>query len=130
MHDAPTPAQIVEAVSGYLRDAALPALSQGERDARVAFHARVAANLLDIAQRELAEDPAVAEAEIEGLRRLLGSDASHDLAAMNRLLCERIADGTLGLHTPGLAEHLWQVTLAKLAVDQPGYSTYRRVVRG
>ena len=31
-----------------------------------------------------------------------------------------------GLHTPGLAEHLWQTTLDKLAVDQPGYDSYRR----
>ncbi len=31
----------------------------------------------------------------------------------------------MGLATPGLAEHLWAVTLAKLAVDQPTYWGYR-----
>jgi hypothetical protein len=29
--------------------------------------------------------------------------------------------------TPGLVPHLWRVTLDKLAVDQPGYESYRRV---
>ena len=30
------------------------------------------------------------------------------------------------LATPGLADHLWQTTLAKLAVDQPNYASYKR----
>jgi hypothetical protein len=50
------------------------------------------------------------------------------LAAVNRLLCERITAGEIGLHTPGLAGHLWQTTLDKLAVDQPGYDSYRREI--
>ena len=33
----------------------------------------------------------------------------------------------MDLHTPGLVTHLWRVTLDKLAVDQPGYDSYRRV---
>jgi len=28
--------------------------------------------------------------------------------------------------TPGLAEHLWQTTMDKLAVDQPNYASYKR----
>jgi hypothetical protein len=28
-----------------------------------------------------------------------------------------------------LAEHLWQTTLAKLAVDQPNYAAYRREMK-
>jgi len=42
------------------------------------------------------------------------------------LLCERIAAGEMDLATPGLAETLWQITLDKLAVDQPTYDTYLR----
>jgi hypothetical protein len=38
----------------------------------------------------------------------------------------RIAAGAVDLNTPGLAEHLWATTLAKLAVDQPTYASYRR----
>jgi hypothetical protein len=45
--------------------------------------------------------------------------------ALNRELARRIRDGELTLESPGLAEHLWATTLAKLAVDQPTYSGYR-----
>ena len=31
--------------------------------------------------------------------------------------------------TPGLSDHLWATTLAKLAVDQPQYGAYRHEVR-
>jgi hypothetical protein len=42
------------------------------------------------------------------------------------MLAGKIASGEADLRTPGLAEHLWQTTLAKLAVDQPNYAAYRR----
>ena len=45
------------------------------------------------------------------------------------MLCERIADGVMDLDTPGLAACLWQITLDKLAVDQPNYETYVRCLR-
>ena len=64
-------------------------------------------------------------AEAARLAALLGVQGSLD--GLNRLLCQRIRTATLDLHTPGLAEHLWRVTLAKLAVDQPGYESYRRL---
>jgi hypothetical protein len=48
------------------------------------------------------------------------------LADLNRVLAARIANGEAGLDTPGLADHLWQTTLDKLAVDQPNYASYRR----
>ena len=45
------------------------------------------------------------------------------------MLCERIASGAMTLDTPGLAACLWQITLDKLAVDQPSYETYVRSLR-
>ena len=45
------------------------------------------------------------------------------------MLCERIAQGVVDLGTPGLADCLWQITLDKLAVDQPSYETYVRMQR-
>jgi hypothetical protein len=55
---------------------------------------------------------------------LLGKDASlHDL---NRALADAISKGVIGLETEGVAEHLWQTTMDKLAVDQPNYASYRR----
>ena len=50
------------------------------------------------------------------------------LKGLNRELCARISSGELTLETEGLREHLWVTTLAKLAIDQPKYSGYRRAL--
>jgi hypothetical protein len=119
MHQRPSPDDLLSAVAMYLREQALPQLP-----GHAAYLARVAANALDIVRRQLQLAPAADEAELQRLRALLQQDAAlHDL---NQRLCERIAAGEIGLHTPGLAEHLWQTTLDTLAVDQPGYDSYRR----
>jgi Domain of unknown function (DUF6285) len=119
MHQRPEPAELLEAVAAFLREQAMPQLP-----GHAAFLARVSANALDIARRQLLLAPAADAAELQRLRALLQQDGT--LAQLNALLCERIAEGQVGLHTPGLAEHLWQTTLDKLAVDQPGYESYRR----
>jgi hypothetical protein len=119
MHQRPDVQDLLEAVTLFLREQAMPQLP-----GHAAFHARVAANALDIVRRELRLAPAADAAELQRLRALLQQDGS--LAELNRELCERIAAGSIGVHTPGLAGHLWQTTLDKLAVDQPGYDSYRR----
>jgi hypothetical protein len=123
MHQRPDPADLLEAVAIYLREQALPQLP-----GHTAYLARVAANALDIVRRQLQQAPTADAAELQRLRQLLQCDAPLD--ALNRMLCERIAAGEIGLHTPGLAEHLWSTTLDTLAVDQPGYDSYRRETGG
>lgn len=127
MQDAPHPEQLLEAVVRFLRNEALPALSRHGEGA-LAYQARVAANMLDIVKREVTLAPAADAAELARLQALVGRPGEPgDLATLNRRLAERIADGSLDAATPGVAEHLWHNTLAKLAVDQPGYETYRRM---
>jgi hypothetical protein len=121
MHQRPDPLDLLDAVAAFLREQALPQLP-----GHAAYHARVAANALDIVRRQLQLAPAADAAELQRLQQLLGRDGS--LAELNALLCERIASAAIGLHTPGLAEHLWATTLDKLAVDQPGYDSYRREI--
>jgi hypothetical protein len=121
MQDLPAPDDLLAAVAAYLREHAAPQLR-----GQAAFHARVAANALDIVRRQLAQAPAAEADEQLRLRALLQADGS--LADLNALLCRRIADGTLGAATPGLLPHLWRTTLDKLAVDQPGYDSYARVL--
>jgi len=70
--------------------------------------------------------PAVHAHEHAALTKLLGAEPGVDVARLNRMLCERIANGAMDLDTPGLADCLWQITLDKLAVDQPSYETYVR----
>jgi Domain of unknown function (DUF6285) len=119
MQDQPTPEQLLEAVAAFLREQVVSA-SAGA----VAFHARVAANALDIVRRQITLASATHEREHAALVELLDADPANDVARLNQLLCERIASGAVALDTPGLAACLWQITLDKLAVDQPNYETY------
>ena len=121
MLDRPSAAQLVAAVRDFLERVAQPELS-----GHSAFCARVAANALAIVERELELGAQQEAAERERLRALLGSDGP--LEAQNRALCAEIRAGRIALDTLGLLEHLRATTLAKLAVDQPGYSGYRRVL--
>ncbi len=118
MQDPPTPSEILGAVAQFLRTA-----MTGEATGALAFQARVAANALEMAGRQLELAPAAERGEHERLRTLLGADG--ELLALNRELARRIRAGEVDPHTPALADHLWTVTLDKLAVDQPSYSGYR-----
>src|SRR5262245_45490784 len=121
MHDRPSAAQLVAAVRDFLEKVAQPELR-----GHSAFHARVAANALAIVERELALGAEQDAAERERLRALLGRDGA--LEAQNRELCRAIRSGEITVDTTGLLEHLRATTLAKLAVDQPSYSGYRRAL--
>jgi len=121
MHEQPSAPELIQAVADFLRDDALPKL-----DGLTAFHARVAVNVLEIVKRELEMGPRADAAELAGLRALLGRDGSLD--ALNQDLCARIAANEMSLESPGLLQHLLRVALGKLSVDQPGYSTYQRLV--
>ncbi len=125
MQDPPSAAELVRAVAAFLREEALPAL-----EGRNAYLARVSANTLDIVARELESAPGADAAERARLLALLGRDGADgaSLLELNAELCRRIESGDLDADTPGLLAHLWSTTLAALAVDQPGYSGYRRAL--
>lgn len=125
MQDAPTPEQLLAAVARYLRDEAGPALA-GHGDNALAYQARVAANMLDTVRRQGLLAPAAEAAERTRLQALLGT-GDDDLASLNRRLADALAQGTLESTQSALADHLWRTTFDKLAVDQPGYDTYRRL---
>ncbi|HEU0084934.1 MAG TPA: DUF6285 domain-containing protein [Bradyrhizobium sp.] len=119
MQDEPTPSELVKAVADFLRNELTPQIG-----GHSAFKLRVAINALDLVTRQLALQGGSDATEAARLSQLLGIDGS--LLELNRALAERIASGEADLATPRLAEHLWQTTLAKLAVDQPNYAAYRR----
>jgi hypothetical protein len=119
MQDEPTPTELIKAVADFLRNDITPAIS-----GHSAFKLRVAINALDLVTRQLALESSSDSAEAARLKQLLGMQGS--LAELNRALADRIASGEADLQTPGLAEHLWQTTMDKLAVDQPNYASYRR----
>jgi hypothetical protein len=119
MQDEPTPTELINAVAEFLRNEITPVI-KGHN----AFKLRVAINALDLVTRQLAQQGGGEAAEHARLKQLLGSDAA--LIELNRLLSDKIAKGEVDLQTPGLAEHLWQTTMDKLAVDQPNYGSYKR----
>ena len=119
MQDEPTPEELIKAVADFLRNDIVPVISGHN-----AFKLRVAINALDLVTRQLGLEEGGDAAELAGLSQLLGMQGS--LGELNRALADRIAKGELDLQTPGLSEHLWQTTMAKLAVDQPNYASYRR----
>jgi hypothetical protein len=118
MQDEPTPSELIKAVADFLRNELTPQIS-----GHSAFKLRVAINALDLVTRQLALQGESDAAELARLSQLLGIEGS--LFDLNRALAERIASGKADLNTPGLAEHLWQTTMDKLAVDQPNYAAYR-----
>ena len=121
MQDEPTAAEILPAIARFLRETVTT-----DQSAHTMFQARVAANAVDLAAREAALAPKFDAEEKARLKALLGADG--DLLALNRKLADQIAAGTLTLDTPDLKEHLWATSMAKLAVDQPAYASYRRAV--
>jgi Domain of unknown function (DUF6285) len=119
MQDEPTPIELTKAVADFLRNDITPVIGGHN-----AFKLRVAINVLDLIARQLTLEEEGDAAEAASLKDLLGIDG--DLIDLNRALAERIASGEIDLATPGLSEHLWQTTMAKLAVDQPNYGSYKR----
>ena len=118
MHDSPDPAEILAIASDFIRNALLPALPPD-----LSFNARVLANALDLVARQITEDESVARANRAQLTALLGQTGAEDDPAAG--LARRIEAGDIALQDPALIDYLWTTTLAKLAVDQPTYASYR-----
>jgi len=118
MQDQPTPSEVIGAVAIFLKT-----VVAAQTTGATSFQARVAANALEMMRRQLDLAPAEDAAELTRLKALLNTDGS--LAELNAELARRISTGDLDLTTPGLSDHLWSTTMAKLAVDQPTYAAYR-----
>ena len=119
MQDEPSPEELIKAVADFLRNDIAPQISGHQ-----AFKLRVSINALDLVARQLKLEQGSDAAEVARLSQILGTQGSLD--ELNKLLADRIATGEVDLQTPGLARHLWQTTMEKLAVDQPNYASYKR----
>lgn len=106
----PTTFQLIEAVRLYLGQA------EAALSGRLAFHAKVASNALAIVARELEQAPDAAEAE--ALAPFGGVQA----------VCDGLRDGMLAPDDPALLRAVRQAVLARLAVDNPRYATFARLM--
>jgi hypothetical protein len=107
-HDPPPPGELVEAVREWLERDVVPAT-----EGRLQFHARVAANVLGMVERELALGPAQAAAHAERLAGLGVRDEA-ELAAM-------IRSGQLDDRWDEVVAAVRATVRDKLAVANPGY---------
>ena len=86
MQDRPTVAELLDAVRGFLERDAIEAL-----EGTAKFHARVSANVLAIALRELELEPAQLAAEWQRLDALLGSEpAPADFGALREAVSSHV----------------------------------------
>jgi hypothetical protein len=108
---------LIDAVAGFLAEL------EPELQGRRAFHAKVAQNALAIVARELAQAPQQRERAL--LAGVMGAD--DDLDSLRAGLCADLRAGVKGVDTPGLVDALLAVAKAKCAVDNPRYSTFKRL---
>jgi len=117
LHDRPTLAELLAAVRSYISDE----IAAKSDDRRARFRALIAANVLAIAERELANAPEDARIEDQRLRALGYGDGDAD--TRRRQISLEIRAG--GFDAPdrfGLAlEYAREMVVRKLAVANPRY---------
>lgn len=107
-HDRPTAVELVEAVGEWIRRSQIDGEIEPNR-----FHARVAANMLVIVERELALGAAQARAHTARLEQLGVADDAELAAA--------IRSGELDHRADEVRELVWASVRDKLAVANPRY---------
>jgi Domain of unknown function (DUF6285) len=98
----PTDLQLLEVVKQFIEKAVVPNI-QG----RAAFEARVATNILSILMRQYQQENKTPQNKQE--------------------LCTNIRLGAIDETTPNLLDNLLAQGLNQVAIDNPKYSTYRRL---
>jgi hypothetical protein len=127
MQDRPTYDELLEAVGSFLQNDVM-----SNTTGRVNFHARVAANVVEMVRRELSTREAHLAAEWMGLNSLLGEEAPPDsLRALTGRLHERNSElakrirggfGGVGEERASLLSHLHRTTHDKLSVTNPAWA--------
>jgi hypothetical protein len=121
MQPRPTASEILSTVAQVLEEQIVPALN-----GQVQHNARVAANLVQIVERELRLSPDADERECAALVALLGTEGDLDVASLRARFA---ADLRAGLaDSPERATEIWPVLMAgvrdDLAVVKPGHDSW------
>ncbi|MDP3494923.1 MAG: phosphotransferase family protein [Hyphomonadaceae bacterium] len=112
--ELPRSDELLKGVRDFLRNEASAGL-----EGRNQFLARVAANSVDIALRELTFGADAAGWETQALRALLG--APGDVSELRDSLCKAIRLGEIDIGRADLHAYLRDSVLAQAMVDQPSY---------
>jgi hypothetical protein len=111
VQDRPTAAELLSVTAAFLRTEVLPAL-----DGRVAFHVRVAANVLDIVEREWRLGPEHDRLDRAALGALVGE--SESMESMVDALAARVRAGDLD-DRDDVLRFLIETTERRLAIANP-----------
>ncbi|HIB74996.1 MAG TPA: hypothetical protein EYO56_03865 [Gammaproteobacteria bacterium] len=118
--DRPTSAELVEAVSEFLEKEIKTTLPN-----HLAFKTQIAINVLNIVKREQENKELLTKESKEILLTLLGNP---EQANINQLAAQ-IASGKLDLEDKKLQKALIEITKKKISVDNPKYSTYKKLIK-
>ena len=113
-HPSPSLAQLIALVAQELKTLA------GAVEGPARFELRVCARALEIAGRELAQGAQAAATERDALGALLGHTG--ELDALHGAVCERLRSGAMPPDDPQLLAALRAGVLARLAIDDPGFT--------
>ncbi len=114
--------ELLAGVEKFLRNDVLPQLSGAS-----IYKCRVAANMLSIVQRELAQGPAADKAELEGLKNLLGRESDQEdvqasLDDLNAEFCAKIRSGELDDQCEAVIAHTRRTLIDKVRIANPRYA--------
>ena len=119
--DRPTSAELVEVVSEFLEKKIKSNLPD-----HLAFKTQIAINVLNIVKRELQNEEVLTKESREILLTLF-KDSDSDKANIEEL-AKQIKTGELKLENKELQEALIEITKKKISVDNPKYSTYKKLI--
>lgn len=112
--DRPSALELLETVQEFLQERAVEKLS-----GHAAFEARIAANLLAIARRELRQSPKLSEDEAAELEKLLDTQGTPD--ELEAALVALIREGDPGSKWTDLLAHLHRRAEGRLRIANPKY---------
>ena len=117
--DKPNSVDLLEAVSHFL-DTKI----KSEVPAHLAFKLRIVENVLNIVRREIEKGEELSDEVMNQLRNLIESDTPSI-----ETLAFLIKDQKIDLNDQDLKDLLVTLSKNKIAVDNPNYSTYKKLIK-
>ena len=117
--DRPTSVELVEVVSEFLEKEIKINLPD-----HLAFKTQIAINVLNIVKREQQNEEILSKESKEILLNLFKDPNKANI----RELAKQIETGELKLDDKELQEALIEITKKKISVDNPKYSTYKKLI--
>ena len=117
--DRPTSSELIKAVMDFL-DTKI----KDELPPHLAFKLRITNNVLGMVQREIDQGETLQQEFYDAMQNLMHSDE-----LTTKKLSELIKDGKIDLKDEDLKDLLAILSKNKIAVDNPNYSTYKKLIK-